>query len=120
VFVSFFDEVPHVPCIVFNVPFRRDSAPSRAFLSLNPQTGKILKQARLSSAAATYLASPIAGDGKIYVSSVGGHVVVIQSGPEWQVLNVNEFSEPIFATPAIVGQDLLIRTKHTLFCFRKN
>lgn len=87
------------------------------FISMNPETGEILKPGRLQGALATYYASPIAADGKIYLASLDGHLVALKAARDWQIIKVNEFAEPIFATPAIVSEAILIRTKTTLFCF---
>ena len=48
--------------------------------SLDPATGKILKQARLAGAPETYYSSPVAADGKIYTTSLEGKASVIRAG----------------------------------------
>ena len=58
--------------------------------SLDPATGKILKQARLAGAPGTYYSSPVAADGKIYTTSLEGKASVIRAGGEWEVLAVND------------------------------
>jgi len=85
--------------------------------SLDPSSGKILKQARLSGAPGTYYSSPVAGDGKIYAISQEGKVSVIKAGAQWEVLGVNDLGDECFATPAIAGDRLYIRTRARLFCF---
>ena len=85
--------------------------------SLDPPTGKILKQARLSGAPGTYYSSPVAADGKIYTISQEGKVTVIRSGAQWEVLAVNDLGEDTFATPAIAGDRIYFRTRTRLYCF---
>jgi outer membrane protein assembly factor BamB len=65
---------------------------------------------------ASYLASPVYGDGKIYAAGDNGTVVVIAPGPELQVLAKNEMGERIIGTPAIADGRLFIRTRTKLFC----
>ena len=85
--------------------------------SLDPATGKILKQSRLSGAPGTYYSSPVAGDGKIYTISQEGKISVIKAGAQWEVLAVNDLGDDCFATPAIVDDRIYIRTRSTLYCF---
>ena len=64
-----------------------------------------------------YLASPVHGDGKIYVTSEPGIVTVIDDGPELRVLSRNDMAEPTAATPAIADGRLYVRTRTRLYCF---
>ena len=85
--------------------------------ALDPTSGKVLKQGRLREAIDGYYASPVAGDGKIYMVSDAGKAVVIEPGPDWKVLRTNDLNEDVYATPAIAGGRLFIRTESRLYCF---
>jgi hypothetical protein len=85
--------------------------------SLEPKTGKILKQGRLAGALETYYSSPVAGAGKVYMISQGGKASVLKAGGDWEVLAVNDLDDECYATPAIVDNRLYIRTRNTLYCF---
>ena len=85
--------------------------------SLDPATGKILKQARLTGAPGTYYSSPVGADGKVYTISLEGKVTVIRSGAQWEVLGVDDLGEDTLATPAIDGDRIYIRTRTRLYCF---
>ena len=87
--------------------------------ALDAESGKLLKQARLTGALGDYYASPVVADGRIYATSQEGKVVVIQPGPEWEVLAVNALNEPVNATPAFVDGRIFIRTHQNLYCFAK-
>ena len=63
-----------------------------------------------------YYASPIAGDGKIYVAGRNGFVLVLDDKPELEVLARNDMGGEIFATPAIAGGRLFIRTRDKVLC----
>ena len=63
--------------------------------SLNAQTGKIIKQARLTGALEDYYASPIGVDGKVYIASEHGKVVVLRAAGDWEILAVNDFDSEI-------------------------
>ncbi len=64
-----------------------------------------------------YYASPIAGDGKIYVTGNNGHIVVLKQGPTVKMLAKNDLGEPCIATPAIADGRLYVRTINKLYCF---
>jgi outer membrane protein assembly factor BamB len=85
--------------------------------SIDPKTGNILKQGRLTGALETYYSSPVGGAGKVYMISQGGKVSVLKAGGEWEILAVNDLDDEVFATPAIVDNRLYIRTRSTLYCF---
>ena len=87
--------------------------------ALDPVTGKVLKQGRLQGALDFYYSSPVAADGKIFVSSQDGHVSVIRAGADWEVLAVNDMDDEVYATPAPVDRCLYLRTRSALYCFGK-
>ncbi len=61
-----------------------------------------------------YFASPISGDGKIYVAGENGVVVVLEDSPQYEVLARNDVGESIIGTPAIADGRLFIRTRTRL------
>lgn len=89
------------------------------FTSLNPETGEAYKQARLSGAQGRYWSSPVAADGKIFLASEEGKVVVIRADAEWEILAVNNLDEDIFATPAILDGRIYVRTRAAMYCFAR-
>jgi outer membrane protein assembly factor BamB len=87
--------------------------------SIDPMTGNVLKQGRLKGAIDKYFASLVGTDDKIWISSQDGTVTVVSAKSEWDVLSVNSLEDEIYATPAIDGNRLYIRTRSSLFCFGK-
>ncbi len=85
--------------------------------SLDPKTGQILKQGRLTGALETYYSSPVGGAGMVYMASQHGKVSVLKAGGQWEVLAMNDMDDDIFATPAIVDNRIYLRTKGALYCF---
>ncbi len=84
---------------------------------LDPDTGERLDQGRLEGAVDKYYASPVAADGKIYIASELGKVAVLRPGRQIDIITVNDLDELTYATPAIAGGRLYIRTDQTLYCF---
>jgi outer membrane protein assembly factor BamB len=87
--------------------------------AFDPANGNLLRQDRLKDALGDYYASPVAGDGKIYLVSLDGVATVLRSGVDWTVLAANDLGERVSASPAIAGGAIFIRTQGTLHCFRK-
>ena len=79
--------------------------------------GKALKMGRAPNALEEHWASPVAADGKVYFANNAGKVIVLKAGAQWEILAVNELGEEIFATPAIAGNRIFIRTDKSLQCF---
>ncbi len=83
---------------------------------LETRTGRVLQEERLAGVGG-YYASPVSGDGKVYFASEPGTVTVVANQPEWKVISSHPFHEKIYATPAIDGERLFIRTEKALYCF---
>lgn len=66
-----------------------------------------------------YFASPVVGDGKIYIAGENGVVVVLEDGKDYKILAKNDMGAPILATPAIANGNILIRTRSKLICVGK-
>lgn len=85
--------------------------------SLDPGTGEVLKTGRTPEAIDEYFASPVAGDGKVFLVSAGGKVTVLKAGAQWEILAMNDLGEECWATPAIAGRRIYIRTRNALYSF---
>jgi outer membrane protein assembly factor BamB len=89
----------------------------RGFLTCHDaRTGReIYGKQRIDPAAAAFTASPWAYNGKIFALSEDGDTYVIQAGPEFKVLGKNPLDEMCMASPAIVGDSLIVRTASKLY-----
>jgi outer membrane protein assembly factor BamB len=84
--------------------------------SVNAKTGEtMINQKRLPDMDSVY-ASPVAARGRIYLASREGTTAVIEHGPTLEILAVNGLDETIDASPAIVGNELIIRGENHLYC----
>lgn len=83
--------------------------------TLDAETGKVIKQGRLLGAMEDYYSSPVGVDGKVYIASEHGKVVVLRAAGEWEVLAINEFDADIYATPAIGDGKMYLRTQNALY-----
>ena len=60
--------------------------------------------------------SPVASDGRIYLSNNDGTTFVVKAGTQFELLATNELGERITASPAISGNELIYRTDSHLHC----
>ena len=81
-------------------------------MCLDAQTGKSLERKRVGG---NFSASPLLAANNLYLSSREGVVSVFQCGDGLENIATNKFASPILASPAVVGDDLLIRTENKLF-----
>jgi outer membrane protein assembly factor BamB len=81
-------------------------------------TGEVLKTARIPGAIGGYSSSPIAAEGRVYVANEEGKITVLHAGRDWEVLAQSDLAEPCFATPALAGGSIYVRTGEALYCFR--
>lgn len=86
--------------------------------TLDPATGKLLKEGRATGALGEYYASPVAADGKVYLANREGQVTVLEAGAQWKVLAVNEVGDEISATPALADGRVYVRTRDSVYCFK--
>jgi outer membrane protein assembly factor BamB len=78
-------------------------------------TGKEIYRQRLPLVGSGYSASPVAADGKIYLSNEDGEMLVIAAGPTFAHLATNSMGESLMATPALSRGVMYIRGASTLF-----
>jgi outer membrane protein assembly factor BamB len=61
--------------------------------------------------------SPVGANGKLYLATEDGDVVVLKMGEKFEVIATNTLSDQVFiATPVSAGGDLFLRGKDKLFC----
>ena len=87
--------------------------------TLDPATGAVHKQARVRGEADSFFASPVAGDGKVYFVSRNCRITAI-AGAQQEVVGKGQIDgDECFATPAIAGGRVYLRTKSALYAFAR-
>ena len=84
--------------------------------AVDPATGESLKRERVGDPD-RYFASPIAGDGKVYLASQAGIITILKAGTEFEVLASLDLAEETWSTPALADGQLIVRTQEALYCF---
>jgi outer membrane protein assembly factor BamB len=83
------------------------------------KTGKQSYKTRIDPAAANFTTSPWAYNGKLFCLSEEGQTFVVTTGEEFQLSHVNQLDDMAQASPALVGERLLLRTEHRLYSIRR-
>ena len=68
---------------------------------------------------ATYSASPVLADGKIYITDEDGVTSVFKAGPKFELVAENNLDDYTLSSMAISGGQLFIRTAQNLYCIGK-
>jgi outer membrane protein assembly factor BamB len=84
---------------------------------IDAKTGKLDYRSRLDAGGA-FTSSPWAYNGKVFCLSEEGKTFVIAAGEKFELLHINLLDEMAQATPAIVGDRLLLRTESRLYSIR--
>ena len=67
-----------------------------------------------------FKASPVGANGKLYLASEDGDVLVLKMGEEYEVIATNALKGQSFiSSPAIVNGEIFLRSETALFCIRE-
>jgi len=77
-------------------------------------TGEEIYRQRLAKVGSGFSASPVAADGKIYLSNEDGDVVVVEAGRMFKQVAENDMGELVMATPALSNGVMYVRTSKSL------
>jgi outer membrane protein assembly factor BamB len=79
------------------------------------KTGEEIYRQRLEKVGNGFSASPVAADGKIYLSNEDGDMLVVAAGREFKAIASNAMGDLLMATPALSNGVMFVRTAHALF-----
>ncbi|MEZ6088166.1 MAG: PQQ-binding-like beta-propeller repeat protein [Pirellulaceae bacterium] len=82
--------------------------------SVSLETGETLWRKRIGG---TFSASPIISGSKVFIGNHDGDMTIFKSGDEYAELGQVAFGEQIMASPMVVGNDIVIRTKAAVYRF---
>jgi len=79
------------------------------------ETGKEIYRQRLDPVGSGFSASPVAADGRVYLSNEDGEMLVVAAGRQFRLIGTNTMGEPLMATPALSDGVMYVRSSSTLF-----
>jgi hypothetical protein len=85
--------------------------------SFDSKTGEVTKTGRIPGALGGYSASPVLAERRLYFSSEEGKIAVVRPGRQWELIQLNDLREELFATPALSAGHIFIRSAEALYCF---
>jgi outer membrane protein assembly factor BamB len=89
------------------------------FSRFDARTGKLSYRERMDKEGAAFTSSPWAYNGRVFCLSEEGKTYVVKAGETFEMLHTNALEEMAQATPAIVGERLLLRTENHLYSIRR-
>lgn len=113
---TFPDNTPDVPSPLIHDGLVYLCRENGVLLCLDATTGKELYKSRLHSD--VYRASPVYGDGRVYIASRDGTVSVVQAGRKFNQIAEIAMGEPISSSPVISGGTIFLRTYENLYAIR--
>ncbi len=78
-------------------------------------TGKEIYRQRIEHQGGGFSASPVAADGRIYLSSEDGDIFVVRAGATFELISTNPMGERLMATPALAAGRMFVRGEHHVF-----
>ena len=79
------------------------------------RTGDEIYRQRLPVVGSGFSASPVASDGKIYLSNEDGEILIIAAGDKFTHIATNSMGELLMATPALSDGVMYVRSSASLF-----
>jgi outer membrane protein assembly factor BamB len=84
------------------------------------KTGQAFYQQQRLPKPYNFKSSPVAANGKLYLASEEGDVIVVKMGEKYEVLTTNTLQNQMFiGTPAILEGEIYLRGQNTLFAIRE-
>jgi outer membrane protein assembly factor BamB len=87
-------------------------------VSYEAETGRVVWRKRLGAGLATFHASLVAADNKVYAASSNGTTFVIAAEDEFRLISESTLSEDMSASPAFAADCLFLRTVSALYCIK--
>jgi outer membrane protein assembly factor BamB len=103
---------PYTPTPIVYGDYLYVCSDNGVFSAYQVKTGQVVYQQRLPS---SFSASPVAADGKLYLSSEDGEVFVIKAGAQFELLATNPMGEALMSTPALTEGNIIFRGQSHVF-----
>jgi len=85
---------------------------------LDVKTGAVVYEGGRPPVPATFMSSPVAYGGHLFMTSEDGDTFVVRAGPKHEVVRTNSVGEPVYASFALASGTVYVRGLHHLFAIR--
>jgi outer membrane protein assembly factor BamB len=110
-------DTPYVPSpLLYGERLYFNKVNSAILTCLNVRTGEpVIEATRLPDVNNIY-ASPVGAADRVYIVGRDGTTLVLKNSGKLEPLATNKLDDPIDASPAIVGKQILLRGRKSLYC----
>ncbi|MCR9246917.1 MAG: PQQ-binding-like beta-propeller repeat protein [bacterium] len=113
----YYRSIPQLPSpLIANGTYYLAADQGGLVTALKSASGELIDKSRVGPAGDACFASPVAGDGKVYLLSEAGVLTVLAAGENLEAIHTADFGETCFATPALVDGRIWLRTEGHLYC----
>jgi outer membrane protein assembly factor BamB len=84
-------------------------------LCIDAKTGKDVYTQKMKN---KHYASPVFANGMIYFTSGKGETMILKEGRKLEIVSENKLPGEVFATPAILRNQILLRSDKSLYCIQ--
>jgi outer membrane protein assembly factor BamB len=109
---------PYIPTPVIYGDHLYVLAITGVLTSYDVRTGQRIYEQRVGMGG-SFSASPVAADGKLYISSEDGDVYVVKAGPQYELMASNSIGEVLMASPAISDGIVFFRGLRNVFAIKQ-
>jgi len=85
---------------------------------LDARTGAVVYEGGRPPVPATFMSSPVAYAGHLFMTSEDGDTFVVKAGPKHEVVRTNSVGEPVYASFALASGTVYVRGLRHLFAIR--
>jgi hypothetical protein len=85
-------------------------------LCIDAKNGSVIWSQKVKG---SFNSSPVIANGKVYFSDYSGKTLVIKEGKTYELISENQLEGEIWATPAVSGNNIVIRTSKYLYRIEK-
>lgn len=114
------DGTPYVPSPVLygkNLYFTKSN--NNILTCVDAKSGKVLYNRQRLPGLRSMYASPTGAAGNLYFVGRDGTTLVMKAGDKFEEVSVNKISDPIDASPVLVGKQIFLRGRNFLYCIEE-
>jgi len=83
---------------------------------LDAKTGKVFYEGQRLAGLKSVYASPVAAAGRVYITSREGNTIVLKAADKFRELATNRLDDTFDASPVILGKEIFLRGRESLYC----
>ena len=103
------DQGTYIPSPIFYEGILYTCGNNGILSAYDAKTGERIYRSRIGGGG-SFVASPVAADGRLYLASEEGDIYVVRAGRTYEELAKNEMKEVIVGTPAVSDGFIIVRT----------